>query len=530
MSKRSRDSFDIAAATSTPGPPAKRLQRDLRGSSPFSSRSSASSSSTPLSLRTPRTPFSIPSDSPSNPFGLKKSLFALDLPKASSYGKHVVLRFQYVREKAATDTTRSRTPKKAPIIYRVAQVPTNYSFRHLHKLIFFLFATDSSQHHSMRDPTPRAAKGKAIAVSRAMSLGRTPSTSKRKATAGTSTNPVSTQSESWRGHVFEVYKASKEHALVSGEEETKGVVLPTGKLWKKLSSVRERHIFRDLYDVLDTAGSKADDGDDDDEEEGWTWEAEDDFLLSHLWPKGPTLQHAIIYRHNPHISIHIAVHRGTVPPRKGIGNLPFVFYSHGSAGDTIRISHDARNLRHTTEAGDLEDDDGVHMRPSSAATPKTEISHWNAIGAFARFLKGEDNRERRLRGLPPQNVDSADTSSEGSVPPSDDIPFPSSDVDADSDSDYYSDSVLFPFASSAITPFPAHPAHRKRVQSAERRLEKLTKSGMSGSRLSDEEDEVPKKKKAEKKLGADLNGLVEGSESPEDFNPFADLVNDEFEV
>ena len=85
---------------------------------------------------------------------------------------------------------------------------------------------------------------------------------------------------------------------------------------------------------------------------------------------------------------------------------------------------------------------------------------------------------------------------------SSDPPLPSSEGDSElSDASAcsasaYSDSALFPFAFSAITPYPAHPLHRKRVQRAERRMARLTKSGLVDMLSSDEEDA---KKKAKEK-------------------------------
>jgi len=384
------------------------------------------------------------------------------------------------------------------------------------------------KHHSIRQPTPRAAKGKARAVSRAMSVGRLLSTpAGRRRVLAKSASLSAVQSEPWKGHVFEVYKASKEQPLVGDEESVKGLVLPTGKLWRKLSSVRERHIFRDLYGATDSV--KQDEAEDSDEEDEWAWEAEDDFTLGHLWPNGPSLRRAIIYRHNAHIAIHITIHRGSIPHRKGVGNLPFVFFSQGLAGDTIKISHDIHSHRKAADTP-ADDDDDLPSLPSSIATTATQINRWNALGTFTKFLKYEDERERRLRGhasLP--DSENTEPSSKGSLPRSDDIPFPSSDGESDSDYSACSDSVLFPFASSAITPYPAHPAHRKRVQSAERRLERLTRSGLHKSQLSDEEDEEEvRKKRSERAPSVEIpEGVVKESNSPDDFNPFGD---DEVEI
>ena len=92
------------------------------------------------------------------------------------------------------------------------------------------------------------------------------------------------------------------------------------------------------------------------------------------------------------------------------------------------------------------------------------------------------------------------------------------EAESDGDITLASDDVLFPFAFSAITPYPSHPARRKRVERAERRLERLTQSGLSKMCSSDEEDPV-------QKPSADCTlDVSDGSERKEcdDWDPFGD--------
>ena len=67
---------------------------------------------------------SIPSDSPSNPFGLRLNS-QLRLPEPSYYSDHLVLRFQLHLQ--------------GRNVYRVVSVPQDYTFWHLRKLAQFIF-------------------------------------------------------------------------------------------------------------------------------------------------------------------------------------------------------------------------------------------------------------------------------------------------------------------------------------------------------------------------------------------------------
>ena len=74
--------------------------------------------------------------------------------------------------------------------------------------------------------------------------------------------------------------------------------------------------------------------------------------------------------------------------RKGVGNMPFVFFSNGSLS--------------------LSDPDGT-LRMGSIETLR-----WNRIGAFERYLKAEEEKERAARG---NIVDDEDEDAEGELDP-----------------------------------------------------------------------------------------------------------------
>lgn len=261
MSKRPRDSHDTPESSS---PPTRRPR--LAVSSPLRP-STSTLFSTPHGSSSPyviRTPYSAPTDSPSNPFGLKRSLYALDLPKVSSFSRHTPIRMQLVVDGDTARRTRGG-------VHRVVQIPNNYTFRHLHKLILFLFASDID--------TP-SSKGKARATS--------------------------TSTPTWGGHYFQVIK----HVSLYPESKHPGVMKPDGHTYAKLSSVRDRKLFRDLCDpspssAFNTTTEDAslpamlEDEDADANEDGergeWTWEAEDDFTIGHVWPRGPEIDRGIIY-------------------------------------------------------------------------------------------------------------------------------------------------------------------------------------------------------------------------------------------
>ena len=269
MPKRNRDSFD-PPESSTP-PPMRRMK--LAVSSPIRP-STSKLLATPHAPHVIRTPYSAPSDSPNNPFGLKRSLYALELPKVTSFGKHTPVRMQVVTDADMDPLTKHRRSRGG--VYRVVQVPNNYTFRHLHKLILYLFASDTNLHHGSQILPNGLLAGKRTLSEKAAGKSR-----------------ADARSSTWGGHYFEVQK----QITLYPEAKHPGTIEPGGKTWAKLSSVRDRKLFRDLCDPsldLDTS-LPAMLEDEDAEKEEWTWEAEDDFTLRHVWPDGPELERGIIY-------------------------------------------------------------------------------------------------------------------------------------------------------------------------------------------------------------------------------------------
>ncbi|CCM01189.1 uncharacterized protein FIBRA_03237 [Fibroporia radiculosa] len=548
MFKRARN-VDDPSASSTPSP-YKRVRLYANVSSPTRPQSSPASLFTPYNSSCA---YSIPSDSPSNPFGLKRTLAALTLPREIGFSKHLALRFQLVYE----DPKGKRTVRDSPLdldgVHRIAQVPTNYTFRHLHKLILFLFATDArwSKPPGSTRPTRhrRSERLKAPFASAAAKgdaenapLNRQAGRDKGKGKLGEPSVSCPRVSDhippEWPGHFFEV---REDISLYRGGYKP-GVIKPhAGKTCVRLSSVRDRKLFPDLYeqehsslyhatmlgssstsstlDVLETGFE-----DDDDDDAGWRWEGEDDYTVRHVWPNGPELEKGIVYRHLPGVSVHITINTARVPPRKGIGNQPFVFRWRGSTRGAIRIAH-------------LIPTDNRHAdAPEPDATPEEifedekdsdvqRLKRWNDRDAFSRFLTLEADRERALRRSTSSPFSPSTARPSMSANPFYSSPFrraahtaslpPSSPVSspatlphlssASSRSAYTASSPLSQSSrrSSSVslvglalfelpleTPAPAHPALARRVARASRRLERLTRCGLADMSDGEESDEV----------------------------------------
>lgn len=202
-----------------------------------------------------------------------------------------------------------------------------------------------------------------------------------------------------------------------------------------------------------------------------------------------------------------------VSERKGKGNIPHVFLAQGASGSLIKIAHtvtDAHGDEGTSRITASDNDpSSILVQPVS----KASIERWNRPDAFQKFLRREAERERALRA-PQMTLDQTfdenqDIQSSPLVPSSDGVDIPSltsgDEFESDDNSIYStkSDSILYPFALSAVTPFPTNPLHRKRVERLRRRIEKLTRSGMRDMLSSDEED---KEKKSRKKAAEEVGG------------------------
>lgn len=192
--------------------------------------------------RTPYTPYPLhASDSPSNPFGSKrKERLTRSLPPTTPFGKHLALRFQYVR--------RDVHPCMGGV-YRTVRVPTNYTFAHLRALIAWLYQTPAR--HAVSDDYLFEVMNKVSMYSPLYKPGQFKS--------GTTAVKVSNVRDPARwqsGYGLD----GEEDELLSQEE------------------VDER--ASDAGDLI---------------EEDWDWADEEDFTIGHAWPMGLDPLIGIIY-------------------------------------------------------------------------------------------------------------------------------------------------------------------------------------------------------------------------------------------
>ncbi|KAM5533566.1 hypothetical protein V8D89_012782 [Ganoderma adspersum] len=429
--KRPRDMFDTPIS-SPPFPSKRRFlsQSMAPSSSPSTSRS------TPYTL--PRQPscspwaLATPHDSPSNPFGLNRSLRALTLPRPSGFGKHVVLRLQLVSTVDAPHPRNGPSRRHTEAPFRIVQLPLNFSFRLLHMLILFVFASDARL----------LAKRKRRVFSPPSPIGRKNKGNMRSKKGDKDKDKDKDQDQdddeegNEEGHLFEVLNDISVCSMAGMRpgQIRKG----TGKLYARLSSARERKLFTDPDDEDDVfAGASVKHTTplaevEKNAEEGWVWEAEDDFMLSNVWSDGLDLKKGIIYHHTPSTLIHITVNQTRVPGRKGTGNTPYVFVAQGGTNGAVRISNvvsgpippsddekennaislrkkGKRNTR-TTKGRDRhrdrldelpeEDLEEVSDLAEEEEANDDQRERWNSGDAFQRFLKREAARERAMRRHP----------------------------------------------------------------------------------------------------------------------------------
>ncbi|KAG7087456.1 hypothetical protein E1B28_013422 [Marasmius oreades] len=242
---------------------------------------------------TPYPPF--PSDSPSNPFGRRRSLAPL-LPPSTPFGRHVVLRFRFFRHGEVIDSRG---------VYRVTQVPLSYNFRHLKTLVAFLFGGQSG---------------------------------------------MDDEEDGEKGHLFEV----KKNVEMWSRSYRHGAI-KRGKTITRLSSVCDPYRYKDEWDFDDASWEIGRDDEDEEREEEIDelqednepkWEAEEDYTLEHVWnspedesdegDSAPRLKPvAIVYFYTPasnpqrRAQVHITLEDTPAPPRKGRGNTPTVFRARG---------------------------------------------------------------------------------------------------------------------------------------------------------------------------------------------------------
>ena len=251
-----------SASTYTPtrGPKRRQLTDSLPPSSPIPSTSSA--------FTTPRTPASnwkVPADSPTNPFGrIRRLTQGTTLPRPTSFSKHLPLRFQFIHPCVdGREIDRDG-------IYRIVQVPLNYTFAHLRKLVQYVF--NPAMDDEIVEP---------------YNLRRA---SRRTSSVSSSSKGKQVELVDQVGHLFEVQRKIKMGS--AGQ-------IKTGQTWVKASTVRDPYHY---------PGNDSEDSlwlDDEGAGEDWKWEAEEDFTLSKVWPKGGDLARGIVYVSNPTFQLRI---------------------------------------------------------------------------------------------------------------------------------------------------------------------------------------------------------------------------------
>ncbi|THH18852.1 hypothetical protein EW146_g2209 [Bondarzewia mesenterica] len=503
MPKRAENPF---LDSSSPPTPAKRpyLVTPLKPKS--TPRASSSVLSTPY---TPYTPYSvsIPSDSPTNPFGFKHRSQKLTLPKSTSFSKHLALRFQIVK---SPELPVFRQPPPRPKfgpqriqddqvlpydeqgIYRIVQVPLSYNFRHLHKLILFMFNGDPNPKSASRSPTKP-------------------------------------------GYLFE----AQDKVIMCDQLEKPGQI-EKSRTWAKLSRAQDPYYSaQSIMDLVETA-EQADALKDafDVEGDDWRWEGEEDFTIGHVWTtRGGDLDHAIIYvslaalflysslissqHHDAKTTIHITTNTQPITTRKGVGNKPFVFRAFGEIHldpsyvppkpklifPSVAKSKPAASLLGKSTSPNKAGDTGASEEEEDQDQEEDfdgglDTRCWNRPDSFERFIA--------LAAEAPARQDSPPSSTPG---------LDETDPDSSFSSTYSSSPLRLP----VITPAPALALTRFRVDRVQRRMKKLVEKGIKDA----EEEEA--KERAEEVDELDEDG--EGEEVTEvkktnykgkDWDPFGD--------
>ena len=150
-------------------------------------------------------------------------------------------------------------------MYRVVQVPLNYTLAHLRKLIAYVF-----------DPA------KKDEITAPYNLRRPPSRLSCTVPSTKGKGKESTAPTDLVGHLFKVQKQVK-----VGQDG----MIEEGLTWVKSSTTCDPYHYpaNDLEGTLFL----------DDENDQWQWEAEEDIQLAKVWPKGSDLFRVIVYvRHH----------------------------------------------------------------------------------------------------------------------------------------------------------------------------------------------------------------------------------------
>ncbi|KAJ7054366.1 hypothetical protein C8F01DRAFT_488225 [Mycena amicta] len=418
-----------------------------------------------------------PRDSPSNPFGRSRAWKLMqDLPPSTPVAKHVSLRFQYVRRGMRKD-------QKAPTegIYRLVQVPPNYTLVHVRCLIWWLF-------------------GGMVGVS--------------PPEPGVSTahlNPHPDIVAQTKEDEEAPYKFEMKHDVLMYSSMFRPGQIKTGTTWAVASGLLDPYLY--------TPDPETDDDDDEEDEEdrrekdmaaeedavaaieddARRWMAEEDVTIGHVWPEGNDTSRGIIYTHNPLLQVHITstTEPVSVERRRRKCRDPFVFKAVGNAYLDPPFATLTGKLPAEKHAFEFKDEE-----------------LWNGEDAFGEYYikntilpmtayKLEEERAdaaTNKQEMPEATFSSSPTRSSSSM-----VPTPKSRRHSSPGpriargSDPFSSSPSRAGSSIPLyTPAPK-PAQRKRIMHLQRQIGALTRAA---ERLRDESREKRETKKVEKRQRA----------------------------
>ncbi|TDL24455.1 hypothetical protein BD410DRAFT_896672 [Rickenella mellea] len=264
----------------------------------------------------------VPSDSPTNPFGLYRVPKPPTLPRATPASEHLILRFQL-----------SETGSN---VYRVVQVPSNYTFWHLSKLVSFLFGWKV-------DPEEGSSGMKTPYIDR---------TNKRRKVE-----------KHKMEHLFQVQK----EIMMYTATHRAGLV-KSGRTWAMLSS---------KYDVKRKIT------------ECTTWYREESFTLQNAWPRGTDVTRGISYVHDARtvnaqtVFITVYTPETNVTRQKGTTNEPYVLLGNGLPNDDEDDEDFALDLHQWNDVDAFEDFIGGERMKDIASWEEEE-------------LEGEEERSIRI--------------------------------------------------------------------------------------------------------------------------------------
>lgn len=351
-------------------------------------------------------------------------------------------------------------------------------------------------------------------------------------------------------HLFEVVKRAAVY-----NQSYKPCQIKSGVTVVKLSSVRDPCRYRPEGDedalgdgdgdanVGEGDESEAERTDDCEEGKGWIWAEEEDFTLAHAWPRGGDISRGIIYHHTPTTAIHITINTAPIPKRKGISNIPYVFYARGRVRllppaplplprpvfsvPTHKLKSPLIPHRRTLANKDVNRDNDQHDDEDAGSDHQEEDdeeeddptaipsrSQWNKFRVFASYLKlaqqqgnyfissslyaqdEDEDEENERNGMDPPNSTPGLTHSHTSSPissSSDLLTSPLFSQNHISVAPCVPQTHGFPISAFDHTPAPPQAQwQRLRIERVSKRLERLKKGEWMCARDEDldEEDTV----------------------------------------